>query len=187
MTVSNARFHGEGLGAARIHASAPPHPPPAESLAVFLRSAAPRCAPPFLGLPPAFELYRERGHRWLAAKTYATKCSTCIWGCEMPVERIIDYWNPLAPIGCPASTTDDATTRNNWHAGRDCSCRFAARRACALRAQGASPRPPGSKNRRTMRNNAYLQLLPCRRVQEPAQSCTQYGPTALYGPYAMAR
>ncbi len=50
--------------------------------------------PPFLGVPPALEVYRARGHRRLAAKTYATKCSTCIWGCEMAVEMIVDHWNP---------------------------------------------------------------------------------------------
>jgi len=50
--------------------------------------------PPFLGVPPALEVYRERGHRRLAAKTFATKCSTCIWGCEMPVEMMVDHWNP---------------------------------------------------------------------------------------------
>lgn len=50
--------------------------------------------PPFFGVPPALEVYRERGHRRLAARTYATKCSTCIWGCEMAVEMIIDHWNP---------------------------------------------------------------------------------------------
>jgi len=50
--------------------------------------------PPFLGVPPALEVYRERGHRRLAARTYATKCSTCLWGCEMAVEMIIDHWNP---------------------------------------------------------------------------------------------
>lgn len=49
---------------------------------------------PFLGVPPALEVYRERGHRRLAARTYATKCSTCIWGCEMAVEMTIDHWNP---------------------------------------------------------------------------------------------
>lgn len=52
--------------------------------------------PPFLGPPPALEVYRERGHRRLAARTYASKCSTCIWGCEMAVEMIIDHWNPSA-------------------------------------------------------------------------------------------
>jgi len=50
--------------------------------------------PPFHGVPPTVEVYRERGHRRLAARTYATKCSTCIWGCEMAVEMIIDHWNP---------------------------------------------------------------------------------------------
>jgi hypothetical protein len=50
--------------------------------------------PPFVGVPPALEVYRERGHRRLAAKTYATKCLSCMWGCEMPVEMIIDHWKP---------------------------------------------------------------------------------------------
>ncbi len=50
--------------------------------------------PPFLGVPPALEVYRERGHRRLAAVTYSTKCTACIWGCEMAVEMIIDQWNP---------------------------------------------------------------------------------------------
>ncbi len=50
--------------------------------------------PPFFGSPPALEVYRERGHRRLAARTFSTKCSTCVWGCEMAVEMIIDHWNP---------------------------------------------------------------------------------------------
>ncbi len=25
---------------------------------------------------------------------YDSKCTTCIWGCRMPVEMIIDQWNP---------------------------------------------------------------------------------------------
>jgi len=50
--------------------------------------------PPFLGVPPDLETYRSRGHRRLAAKTYDTKCQTCIWGCQMSVEMIIDHWNP---------------------------------------------------------------------------------------------
>ncbi len=49
-------------------------------------------APPFLGVPPALEVYRDRGHRRLSARTFATKCSTCIWACEMAVEMIIDHW-----------------------------------------------------------------------------------------------
>ena len=50
--------------------------------------------PPWLGAPPELTAYRERGHRRLAARTYETKCLTCIWGCRMPVEMIIDQWNP---------------------------------------------------------------------------------------------
>jgi hypothetical protein len=45
-------------------------------------------------VPPELEVYRDRGHRRLAARTYDTKCSSCIWGCRMPVEIIIDNWNP---------------------------------------------------------------------------------------------
>lgn len=50
--------------------------------------------PPYLGVPPALEVYRERGHRRLDARTYAAKCSSCIWGCRMPVVLIVDHWNP---------------------------------------------------------------------------------------------
>lgn len=50
--------------------------------------------PPFLGIPPDLETYRSRGHRRLDPRTYNTKCTTCIWGCRMPVEIIIDQWNP---------------------------------------------------------------------------------------------
>ena len=50
--------------------------------------------PPWLGVAPSLEEYRERGHRRLSAKTYETKCLECQWGCRMPVEMIIDQWNP---------------------------------------------------------------------------------------------
>jgi len=50
--------------------------------------------PPWIGVPPSLEVYRKRGHRRLAAQTYETSCLTCIWGCLMPVEMIIDHWNP---------------------------------------------------------------------------------------------
>ena len=46
--------------------------------------------PPWLGLPPDLEIYRARGHRRLDPRTYEAKCQSCIWGCEMPVEMIID-------------------------------------------------------------------------------------------------
>ena len=50
--------------------------------------------PPWHGVCPELSTYRERGHRRLAAKTYDTKCRSCIWGCTMAVEMIIDQWNP---------------------------------------------------------------------------------------------
>jgi len=50
--------------------------------------------PPWRGVPPSLEIYRERGHRRLAARTFSEKCGSCIWGCRMPVEMIIDQWNP---------------------------------------------------------------------------------------------
>jgi len=54
----------------------------------------PPAGPPFHGEPFDLETYRSRGHRRLDARTYDTKCTTCIWGCRMPVEMIIDHWNP---------------------------------------------------------------------------------------------
>ena len=50
--------------------------------------------PPWETVPPNLDTYKGRGHRRLAARTYDTKCFTCIWGCRMPVEIIIDHWNP---------------------------------------------------------------------------------------------
>ncbi len=50
--------------------------------------------PPWLGIPPDLETYRERGHRRLDPGTYETRCKICLWGCNMPVEMIIDHWNP---------------------------------------------------------------------------------------------
>ena len=49
--------------------------------------------PPWHGVAPALAVYRERGHRRLAARTFAAKCTSCIWGCRMPVEMIIDQWD----------------------------------------------------------------------------------------------
>lgn len=60
-------------------------------------SDAPYSPPPWLGVPPALPVYRERGHRRLDARTYDGKCSTCIWGCRMAVEMIIDQWGDGAP------------------------------------------------------------------------------------------
>ncbi len=57
-------------------------------------SASPPMPPPWLGVPPALEVYRERGHRRLALQTYERSCQSCVWGCTMAVQMIIDQWNP---------------------------------------------------------------------------------------------
>jgi len=68
--------------------------------------------PPWIGVPPALPVYRERGHRRLDARTYDARCTSCIWGCRMAVEMIIDQWNPsqrryrqetfcYGPLSCP--------------------------------------------------------------------------------------
>jgi len=54
----------------------------------------PPAGPPFLGVPSDLPTYRARGHRRLDARTYEAKCMACIWGCRMPVEMIVDHWNP---------------------------------------------------------------------------------------------
>ena len=45
-------------------------------------------------VPPSLETYRQRGSRRLAAKTYETACASCMWGCRMAVEIIVDQWKP---------------------------------------------------------------------------------------------
>jgi len=57
-------------------------------------SEEPTSAPPWKGVLPELPVYRERGHRRLDARTCQTKCLACIWGCRMPVEMIVDHWNP---------------------------------------------------------------------------------------------
>lgn len=49
--------------------------------------------PPHHGLPPPLAAYREQGHRRLDPRTYEAKCQTCMWGCKMPVEMIVDQWD----------------------------------------------------------------------------------------------
>jgi hypothetical protein len=62
---------------------------------VEARDGPPDPGPPWRGTAPSIEVYRERGHRRLASRTYAsTACSSCIWGARMPVEIIVDHWNP---------------------------------------------------------------------------------------------
>ena len=54
----------------------------------------PPIGPQFLGVLPELPTYRARGHRRLDARTYEAKCVACIWGCQMPVEIVVDHWNP---------------------------------------------------------------------------------------------
>jgi hypothetical protein len=63
-------------------------------LKVIGRTVRKEVPPPWRGVPPPLSVYRQRGHRRLAAHTYEEKCTACIWGCWMPVEMIIDQWNP---------------------------------------------------------------------------------------------
>ena len=65
----------------------------ASGLRVETRQEGDTEPPPGVGVPPALEFYRSRGHRRLATKTYGTSCSSCIWGCRMPVVLIVDHWN----------------------------------------------------------------------------------------------
>jgi hypothetical protein len=58
-------------------------------LKILRRGEAPAAQAPWNGVPPSLPVYRERGHRRLAGKTYESKCQACIWGCAMPVEIII--------------------------------------------------------------------------------------------------
>lgn len=67
----------------------------ASRLKILERSSDPETSPPpWLGPPPELEVYRYRGHRRLAARTYDRQCTSCIWGCRMAVEIIVDHWNP---------------------------------------------------------------------------------------------
>jgi hypothetical protein len=50
--------------------------------------------PPWHGTPVDLDTYRWRGHRRLSARTYDSKCSSCVWGCRMPVVMIVDQWQP---------------------------------------------------------------------------------------------
>jgi hypothetical protein len=50
--------------------------------------------PPWHGVAVDLETYRWRGHRRLSARTYESKCKSCVWGCRMPVEIIVDKWQP---------------------------------------------------------------------------------------------
>ena len=87
--------HVEGLG----HRVSDPRLETAEiykvsKLRVLRRGEGVATTAPWNGVPPPLEVYRARGHRRLAVTTYDSKCHSCIWGCVMPVEMIVDHWNP---------------------------------------------------------------------------------------------
>ncbi len=63
-------------------------------LKLLERSEPQSSPPPWLGVPIELEAYRQRGHRRLNVRTYESNCLTCVWGCKMPVEMIIDHWKP---------------------------------------------------------------------------------------------
>ncbi len=55
----------------------------------------------------------------IRARTYEEKCTTCLWGCQMAVEMIIDQWNPskrryrtetfcYGPRSCPLNRSGPA-------------------------------------------------------------------------------
>ena len=66
----------------------------ASGLQVVTGSAALAAPPPWSGRAPALDVYRTRGHRRLDPHVYEAHCLPCIWGCQMPVELILDQWNP---------------------------------------------------------------------------------------------
>ncbi len=67
----------------------------ASKLRLLVRATATDAMPPpWHDIPPDLETYRARGHRRLAARTYDTRCRSCIWGCRMPVTMIVDQWQP---------------------------------------------------------------------------------------------
>ena len=56
-------------------------------------AVGPSPSPPFYVPVPPLADYRSHGHRRLDAMRYEEKCSTCAWGCRMPVEIIRDHWD----------------------------------------------------------------------------------------------
>lgn len=97
---SKHRFRAGDVVSGKAEPAADPQTEPAEfykasDLKVVTKAASePPEPPPWLGIAPELEVYRERGHRRLDARTYQSTCSGCIWGCRMAVEMIIDHWNP---------------------------------------------------------------------------------------------
>ena len=54
----------------------------ASKLRILDRDSGPnQKPPPWNGIVPTLETYRQRGHRRLAARTDEPKCQSCFWGC----------------------------------------------------------------------------------------------------------
>lgn len=93
--------HGFQVGAVAQGVSAPvadPRTEPVEhyktsKLKVVRLETRPAGEPPWQGVAPPLETYQKRGHRRLAARTYTSSCSTCVWAARMAVEIILDQWN----------------------------------------------------------------------------------------------
>ena len=80
---------------------------------LFRHPASTIAPPPWLDVAPPIATYRQRGHRRLDKRTFETKaCSSCMWGCRMPVEITVDKWKPYwarhrretfcyGPLSCP--------------------------------------------------------------------------------------
>lgn len=76
------------------------------------RSPPPTAPPPWQGPPPDLDTYRARGHRRLSERAYQGRCASCIWGCRMAVEMIVNPEKPrekryraetfcYGPLACP--------------------------------------------------------------------------------------
>ena len=66
----------------------------ASKLRVLQRVEEDWVPPPWHGAPPDLQTYRWRGHRRLSARTYGSKCRSCIWGCRMSA---CTHWAPSIP------------------------------------------------------------------------------------------
>lgn len=88
----------------RVSGIAHPAADPSREVADFYKASALKLTsraagsfpdgPPWHGVPPSLDIYRDRGHRRLDARTYAASCRTCQWGCRMAVTVVIDQWKP---------------------------------------------------------------------------------------------
>jgi len=70
--------------------------------------------PPWHGVPPKLEIYGQRGHRRLDPRIYEAKCKSCIWGCRMPVEIIVDHWNPRIHNGSDGGIGENGIHPKLW-------------------------------------------------------------------------